>query len=406
LRQIEQDKVSIVEVVPSLLRELLIWQERNPSQKPSLIHLRWLIPTGEALTSELARLWLQAYPRIPLLNAYGPTECSDDVTHQIIDRLACLEDRGVTVPIGRPLPNLRVYVLDRHMQPQPLGVHGEIYVGGVGVGRGYLDNTARTALQFVPDPWSLRGGERLYRTGDVGYYRPDGSLVFVGRVDEQVKIRGHRIELGEIEVVIREQDGVSDCAVICQETSGASRLIAYVVGQQETQLDREGLLRSIRAILPDYMIPTLVQIDALPRTTNGKLDRRALPEPGVEAEIAVTEYIAPRNSMEEQLASIWAEVLSLPRVGIHDNFFAIGGHSLLITQILSRTSDAFQITLPVRTLFKNPTIAELAEAIEKTRSRSSELRRQAVTSVSREAFRQRRSTLTEAAANNQEHLKG
>ncbi len=400
LTQIERQQVSILEIVPSLLRAFCNWQASMPALTPPLSHLRWLIPTGEALTTDLARLWLQAYPRIPLLNAYGPSECSDDVTHHVIDRPLSSAYADVTVPIGRPLPNMRVYVLDQHMRPQPIGVQGEIYVGGVGVGRGYLADEARTALQFVPDPFSHTGGERLYRTGDRGHTCQDGSIVFTGRIDEQVKIRGYRIEPGEIAAAIREQELISDCAVVCQERDGVPQLVAYVVGQPEELLDRERLRNALQALLPAYMVPTIVPLAALPRTANGKLDRAALPVPGEDEINNEIQYVAPRNPVEEQMAAIWAEVLALPRVGIHDNFFAIGGHSLLIMQVLSRTSDTFQITLPVRALFKTPTVADLAETIEKSRTRSNELRQQqGIMSVSRTAFRQKRSALAEISEN-------
>jgi amino acid adenylation domain-containing protein len=398
LAQMEQQRVSILEIVPSLLRAFCTWLTSTPT-RPALAHLRWLIPTGEALTTDLARLWLETYPEIPLLNAYGPSECSDDVTHAIVAQPPSTTYGAVTIPIGRALPNMRVYVLDEYMQPLPIGVQGEIYAGGVGVGRGYLANATRTALQFVPDPWSQTGGGRLYRTGDRGYTLPDGSIVFTGRVDEQVKIRGYRVEPGEIAAAIREQDGVSDCAVICLERSEAAQLVAYVVSQPGTQLEQEALRKALQAILPAYMLPTIVTVDALPYTANGKLDRAALPVPGEDENANAIAYVAPRNPIEEQLATIWAEVLALPRVGIHDNFFAIGGHSLLIMQVLSRASDAFQVSLPVRALFKTPTIAELASTIEKSQARNSELRQQTVVSVSRDAFRQKRSALVEAAEN-------
>jgi amino acid adenylation domain-containing protein len=398
LAQIEQQQVSILEIVPSLLRAFCTWLAATPT-RPALSHLRWLIPTGEALTTDLARFWLQTYPEIPLLNAYGPSECSDDVTHHVVAQPPEPASSGVTIPIGRALPNMRIYVLDEHMQPLPIGVQGEIYAGGIGVGRGYLANATRTALQFVPDPWSQTGGGRLYRTGDRGYTLADGSVVFTGRIDEQVKIRGYRIEPGEIAAAVREVDGVSDCAVICLERVDGPQLVAYVVSQPGTQLDLAALRQELQTVLPAYMLPALVTVDALPRTANGKLDREALPIPGEDENAQASAYVAPRNPIEEQLATIWAEVLGLPRVGIHDNFFAIGGHSLLIMQVLSRANDAFQVSLPVRALFKTPTIAELAASIEKTLTRNSELRQQTVVSVSREAFRQKRSALVETAEN-------
>jgi Phosphopantetheine attachment site/AMP-binding enzyme C-terminal domain/AMP-binding enzyme len=330
-----------------------------------------------------------------MLNAYGPTECSDDVSHQIIMTAPGEEEVARGVPVGKAIGNMRVYVLNRQQELQPVGIAGEVYVGGVGVGRGYVGDAIRTAEVFMPDPWSEVAGGRMYRTGDVGKYRADGAIEYLGRTDQQVKVRGYRIELGEIEAVLKEFPAVQECVVVARaQTSGDKRLVAYLVARPHAVAKSSEVYDHLKERLPEYMLPSsFVLLDALPLLPNGKLDRQALPDPGEDVVRGDVEYVAPRTPLEEQLAAIWAEVLALKQVGIYDNFFTIGGHSLLITQVLARVRDAFEVTLSVRTLFKNPTIAGLAEAIERARSRSTELRKQTVVSISRDAYRQKRSSL-------------
>ncbi|WP_326640386.1 amino acid adenylation domain-containing protein [Streptosporangium sp. NBC_01755] len=332
--------VTVLEVVPSLLRAAL--DTKVTVAEPGL---RWLLVTGEALPAELCRRWLQSYPDVPVMNAYGPTECSDDVTHAVIRNPG--EVAGSRTPIGRPVRNTQLYVLGDDLQPVPVGVSGELYVGGVGVGRGYLNDSARTAAVFVADPF---GGGRLYRTGDRVVYRPDGQLEFLERRDFQVKIRGHRIELGEIETVIRSADGVRNAVV----TADRQRLVAYVVGQVEP-----GALQAhVAALLPDYMVPAVaVILDALPLTSNGKLDRKALPAPDF---TATAEGRGPRDPREEVLCALFAEVLDVDSVGIDDSFFDLGGHSLLAVRLISRVRGALGVELSVRDVFDAPTVAGLA----------------------------------------------
>ena len=358
-----EDSISIVEVVPSLLQGMIAVQEMRGEKKVMLDRLRWMIPTGEALSAELCERWLHLYPSIPLLNAYGPTECSDDVTHYVISEPTGVDAVGQMAPIGKPVGNLRVYVLDRQQQLQPVGVRGEIFIGGAGVGRGYLHDPARTAEQFLPDPWSETGGERLYRTGDTGRYRADGTLEFLGRIDQQVKIRGYRIELGEVEQVLRAQAGVKEAAVVVRE-GAAQRLVGYVVAQEGSQLSMEGLRKALSQLLPEYMVPpVIVQLHNMPLTPNGKLDRRALSDPAEQQ--AGKDYVAPRTPLEAQLAALWADVLKLPRVGLYENFFEVGGHSLLTVPLLARVQETWQVTLPLRSIFEFPTVDQLAAAIEK-----------------------------------------
>jgi hypothetical protein len=297
------------------------------------------------------------------VNNYGPTEYTVVATSGVV--VPALEGAG-TPTIGRAIANTCVYVLDRSMQPVPIGVVGELYIGGAGLARGYLRRPELTAERFIPDPFSNQPGGRLYKTGDLVRYRSDGSLDFIGRNDEQVKIRGFRIELGEIEAVLRQHSGVSDAAVITREdTPGEKRLVAYVVPEPEMPLTQGQLSHYLQARLPRYMIPApMVTLEQLPLSPNGKLDRRALPAPEAERLDPEARYISPRNAVEEMLAGVWAEVLRVERVGVYDNFFALGGHSLLATQVVSRLRDTLAVEVPLRLLFEAPSVAALAEYLQ------------------------------------------
>ncbi|HYH80510.1 MAG TPA: amino acid adenylation domain-containing protein, partial [Longimicrobium sp.] len=314
---------------------------------------------GEALPAELAA---RLRERVGALwNVYGPTETTIWSTAK---HLGAGPDVGRGhVSIGAPVANTRVYVLDRYLSPVPVGVPGELYIGGAGVARGYLGRPGLSAEKFVPDPFAAEPGARLYRTGDLARWRRDGTLDFLGRNDHQVKVRGFRIELGEIEAALRQAPGVGDCAVAAREDeTGDQRLVAYVVGEAEAAALREHLRRS----LPEYMVPSaFVFLDALPLTPNGKLDRKALPAP--ELAPAEDRYVAPRTPVEEVLAEIWAEMLRLERVGVEESFFELGGHSLLATRVVSRVRELFGVELPLRALFEHRTVAELAGRVEEMR---------------------------------------
>lgn len=352
LEQLAARGVTILETVPSMIRALLEIAEAGLE----LPALRWLIPCGEAFPPELCRQWMQRFSDLKLLNAYGPAECSDDVSYHPIEKP---KDDDLTVPIGRPVHNTRLYVLNRWLEPVPVGVPGEICVGGIQVGRGYLNRADLTAAAFIPDPFGETGG-RLYRTGDLGRYRADGVLEFLGRIDHQVKIRGHRIEPGEIEACLLTSPEVREACVVPREISeGVYRLVAYVVGAVREM----GELRAhILKTLPEYMVPAaFVFLEALPLTSSGKVDRKRLPDPDIEAQLA-HQYAAPRNPTEEILANIWAEILGVERVGIHDNFFALGGHSLLAVTLIERMRRQ-ELALDVRALFTTPTVAGLAAAV-------------------------------------------
>ncbi|HEX9940764.1 MAG TPA: amino acid adenylation domain-containing protein, partial [Thermoanaerobaculia bacterium] len=359
LGEADSSGVTVLETVPSLLRLMLDEIAARQEAAPSLSRLRWMIPTGEALPPGLCRRWLELYPHIPLVNAYGPTECSDDVTHWIVRTAP--DDRQAHIPIGRPVPNLRLYTLGQAMQPLPAGVPGELYVGGAGVGRGYLGDSGRTAAAWVPDPFSEAPGDRLYRTGDLARRLADGRIEFLGRTDHQVKVRGHRIELGEIEAALASHPAVRQAAVLAREdTPGDRRLVAYVVAEPGSEPSTAELRRALAERLPDAMIPAaFLVLEAFPLTPSGKLDRKALPAPDATRPALDQGYSAPQTPAEETLARIWAQVLRLDRVGVHDNFFELGGDSILCIQVVTRAGQA-GLQLTPRQMFLHQTIAELA----------------------------------------------
>jgi amino acid adenylation domain-containing protein len=315
---------------------------------------------GEALPLDLAA---ELLPRIgSLWNVYGPTETTIWST---VEPVTVPAGSGGSVPIGKPIANTGIYLLDRHLNPVPAGVAGELYVGGAGVARGYLGRPELTAERFVPDPYSHVHGARLYRTGDLARHLRDGRVVYVGRTDFQVKVRGYRIELGEIEAALARHPAVAQCvAVVREETAGNPQIAAYYVAAEGQAASVGNLRAALREELPDYMIPSLfVALPVLPLTPNGKVDRKALPAPGGGRPDLGREYVAPEGEVQEKLAAIWAEVLRVERVGAGDNFFELGGHSLMATQVLSRVQEAFGVELPLRSMFNSPTVAGLAEAV-------------------------------------------
>jgi amino acid adenylation domain-containing protein/non-ribosomal peptide synthase protein (TIGR01720 family) len=301
-----------------------------------------------------------------LINHYGPTENSVVTT---CGALKVNGEIGVPPPIGRPIANTQVYILDNYGRCVPVGVAGELHIGGVGLARGYLNHPELTAEKFIPNVFSSEGGARLYRTGDLTRYLPNGEIEFLGRIDHQVKVRGFRIELGEVEAVLDAYPGMRECVVVAREGLGEEiQLIAYTVAEKNGEGDVQHWLAYLKEKLPEHMIPAaFVQLDKLPLTPNGKVDRRALPAPERSRPELEKNYLAPRNALERTLAGIWSALLGLDQVGIHDNFFHLGGHSLLATQVISRIRASSEIELPLRSLFANPTIAELGEHIETLR---------------------------------------
>jgi amino acid adenylation domain-containing protein len=356
---IKENRITIVEIVPALLKVFLEYVASLPEEQRKLPDLKWLMVTGESAPVELVNTWFQLYASIKVVNAYGPTEASDDIAQLILE--GPLPANKKTVPIGRPLGNLNLYVLDNHLQLVPIGVPGEICVSGVGVGVGYWKDEEKTRSSFVPNPFPGTSGEVIYRTGDLGKWLPDGNLEFLGRIDHQVKIRGYRIELGEIEAALGQHAAVREAVVVAREdTPDNKALAAYVVPGQEPRVSAGNLADFLKQKLPSYMVPaSFVFLEKLPLTPNGKVDRKALPVPGRDSACKKS-FVPPRTPVEELLAGIWAEVLKIDRVSIDDDFFELGGHSLLATQVISRVRRALQVELALRNIFETPTVAGLA----------------------------------------------
>ncbi len=351
--------VTMLEVVPSLLQVLV-----DEPAFAACQHLHLMVSGGDALSFELQqRFFAHApSPACALYNTYGPTEAAIDVTCWICEHTPA----QTTVPIGFPITNTQIYLLDPFGNLAPIGVPGDLHIGGLNLARGYLNRPDLTAEHFIPDPFSSIPGARLYRTGDLARYRADGALEYIGRSDQQVKLRGVRIELGEVEAVLRQHPLVHECAVLAREdVVGNKRLVAYVVLQQQQPNARSILYQYTTENLPISMAPSLfVLLETLPLTPNGKIDRHALPAPNLTQPDANELFVAPLTPQQELLTIIWADLLSLAQVSIHSNFFALGGHSLLATQVISRIRQLLQIELPLRTLFECPTIATLAQYIQ------------------------------------------
>jgi len=332
--------------------------------------LRLVIVGGEGMSPNALRLWQQTpLNRVRLLNAYGPTETTITATSFEISPDYSTDTPSRMIPIGRPLGNRKIYILDRYGNPVPIGEAGELHIGGDGLARGYLNRPELTAEKFIGNPFSNDGAARLYKTGDRARYLPDGNIEFLGRMDNQVKLRGYRIELGEIEAVLGQHPAIREAVVTVREDNpGHKQLVGYVVDRMLSELKVSELRGYLKEKLPEYMVPSaFVFLDKLPLTANGKVDRRALPAPTQSRPELDETFSVPRTPTEDLLANIWAVVLKLEKVGIHDNFFDLGGHSLLATQVMSRLTKAFQIELPLRSLFESPTVAGLAERIEASR---------------------------------------
>ncbi len=360
VKLIAEQRITTLHFVPSMLQVFL-----EESGLESCASLKRVVCSGEALPFELQERFFASL-NAELHNLYGPTEAAVDVTFW-----ECKRDSGLrTVPIGQPIANTQIYLLDRRLQPVPIGVAGELYIGGVGVARGYLNRPELTAERFIADPFSAKDGARLYKTGDLARYLPDGNIEYLGRIDDQVKIRGFRIELGEIEAVLGQHEAVRDAVVLVREDQpGDKRLVAYVVAAPAAAAPAFSELRGfLSEKLPEYMVPSAyILLDEIPLTPNGKVDRRALPVPDEARPELGGVYVAPSTELEEAVAGIWAEVLKVERVGVHDNFFELGGHSLLVTQVVSRLRKSLQVELPLRSLFESPTVVGLAETIKKVK---------------------------------------
>ena len=366
---IRDEHINLVELVPVVFRSLIDYVNDLPVENARFPQLRFMMSTGEALSSELVDRWFSLYPEIPLANTYGPTEASDDVTLLVL-RAPISDGQAAVVPIGRPLPNLFLFILDPHLRLAPQGVPGEIGVAGIGVGEGYWRQPEKTAAAFVPSPFPEVSGGSMYRTGDLGRWLPDGTIEFLGRIDQQVKVRGFRVEVGEVEAVLRKYPFIRDAAVVAvEDRTGTNRLVAYFVADEGRPVDVTELRQFLRGSLTDQMIPAaMVRLKALPVTPLGKVDRKALSKMENVAEVIAT-HVAPRDEIEEAIAGAWTLMLGQSRIGIHDNYFEIGGDSILIIYICAELKRVgLQIT--PRQFFLYPTIAQLAAEV---RSASAQL---------------------------------
>ncbi|HYH19579.1 MAG TPA: amino acid adenylation domain-containing protein [Azospirillum sp.] len=366
IAEVARRGVTALQIVPAMMRAVIEEAELYDCGPPGLGALRWMVPTGEALPADLCRRWLDLYPAIPILNTYGSTECSDDQCHYRMDRLSAADAVLPVVTIGTPIRNMTAHVLDRTLSPVPPGVVGELYIGGVGVGRGYRGDPARTAASFVPDPFSPEPGARLYKTRDMARRRADGLIDFLGRVDHMIKLRGLRIEPGEIEVALCRHPAVAQASVQARpHPSGERRLVAYLVlsgAHSGPGPEDDELRRFLAGHLPQSMVPEHFRVlDAMPLTANGKLDDKRLPAPDWQA-VDEDRFVAPRTPAEEAIAAIWAQALGLERIGVMDDFFAIGGDSIRSIQIAARCQRA-GLPMQPHDLFQHRTVAALAEAL-------------------------------------------
>jgi amino acid adenylation domain-containing protein len=356
---------------PINLRDWLISQKITMSFVPTpvaqeLLSLEWATESIALRYILTGGDKLHQYPSVSIpfqvVNNYGPTENTVVTTSGLV---VAQEQNQISPTIGQPIANTQVYILDQQLQPVPVGVPGELHIGGAGLARGYLNRPELTQEKFIPNPFKETQGSRLYKTGDLARYLPDGNIEYLGRIDNQVKIRGFRIELGEVEAVLTQHPVVRETVVIARENSaGDKQLVAYLVPHQEPAPTNSDLRHFLKAQLPDYMMPSaFVVLEALPLTPNGKVDRRALPQPELRPELEPT-FVAPQTPTEELVASIWEKVLRVSQVGINDNFFELGGHSLLATQLLLQVNDACRVELPLSKLFEAPTVASLSNYIE------------------------------------------
>jgi len=353
-RLLRQQRVTVMACVPSLLRALL-----EDADFARCDALRLLFCGGEPLPRDLHDRFREMLPRCRLVHLYGPTEAA--ITSLFFECDAALAEERV--PLGRPVTGLRAHVVDEQLHLAPCAVPGEIALAGVGLADGYLGRPDLTAERFVPDPYATAPGARLYRTGDLAKRRADGTLSFVGRADHQVKVRGFRIEAGEIETALERMSGVARAAAVARRDGGEARLVAYVASAGGAPPSEAEMRAELRRVLPEYMVPSLfVTLEALPLNANGKIDRAALPEPGKTVRSA--EWVAPRTPVEETICEVWQAVLGRDRVGAGDDFFEIGGDSLLATQVVARLKAAFAIDLPLRRFFQGSTVEALAAAVE------------------------------------------
>ncbi|MBB4372446.1 amino acid adenylation domain-containing protein [Bradyrhizobium sp. cir1] len=362
-REIEREDITVLEIVPSLLRVILDRMDEARVQR-AFAKLRLLISTGEPLPVDLCRAWFARCPKVPLINAYGASECSDDVSlHRLTKAPATATGN---VPVGAPLPNTQLYVLDANLQPQPVGVTGELCIGGAGVGRFYVNDPAQSRQRFLPDPFSRQAGGRLYRTGDLARRRTDGTIECLGRADHQVKVRGYRIELKEIENALTDHPDVRTGIVEPRrEAGGDVRLIAHIVAEPGSRVSASELREFLKSRLPGHAIPSaFLFLDQVPLNAHGKIDRAALLAPPQQETSAPDAAVPARRFTEKVLSDIWIDLLKVESLGVTDNFFDLGGHSLLAGQAMARVARALGVSLPIKTIFEAPTVEELARRVD------------------------------------------
>jgi amino acid adenylation domain-containing protein len=378
LNYIDQHELDVLDCTPSQLKLLLAaGLNKDTRRAPKL-----MLVGGEAIDESI---WTQLaeHQQTRFFNVYGPTECTVDATWTAVT------DAADQPTIGRPIPNAQAYILDKNLKPAGVHLSGELFISGAGLARGYLDSPERTADRFIPDDLSGAEGARLYRTGDLARYAPDGSIIFTGRNDAQVKVRGHRIELGEIESVLRQHDQIKQAVVVAREAANARegtnireapsareatstdlRLVAYVVTADNNKIDTGELRQQLSEQLPDYMVPSfVVALEELPLTRNGKVDLNALPAPETAQRSRNEHYVAPRNEIEATITCVWEEVLGVEQIGINDNFFDAGGHSLLMVQVHNKLTDLFDKKISIVEMFAKPTIGALAEYFSESTDR-------------------------------------
>ena len=360
--------------IDALFLTTALFNQMAQSVPEAFASLRYLLFGGEASDAQAAKRVLERGKPQHLLHLYGPTEGTTFTTWYEVNEVAA---GARTVPIGRPLSNTEVWVLDRQMQLVPVGVAGELFISGDGIAREYLGEPELTADKFVPHPYSTKPGSRLYRTGDLVRYLSDGNIRFLKRRDHQVKIRGFRVELGEIEAALDQYWAITESVVIDRDDlGGGTRLVAYIVSEEGVEPAAAELHAFLKEKIPSYMIPSIfVTIEEIPLTPNGKVNRRELPVPEFSESAANENFVAPRTPVEETLAGIWGEILGVPQVGVESNFFDLGGHSLLATRVISQIRENFGVELPLRVLFESPTIAGLAQHLEAVQPKDTQLQR-------------------------------
>ena len=359
-----KEKITIFESVPSLMKLLL---NEIPENNTFLKHLKWMLMTGEALDVSLVNKWFDVFPKIKLVNAYGPTEASDDITHYFLDRKLPVSEQNV--PIGKSIQNLKVYVLNKGLSLCPIGIKGEICVSGIGVGKGYWNDKVKTDASFVSNPYLKdiedQSHSLLYKTGDIGYYREDGNIICLGRKDDQIKIRGNRIEIQEIEYKIKKFEEIRDTVVMVRDDMGDKYLCAYYISNKI--FDISSFKNNLARELPDYMMPSVfVEINEIPLSHNGKVDKKSLPIPQL---VSIKEYLPPQNNTEKNLVKIWSDLLGIDEmtIGRDSDFFELGGHSLKATMLITKIHKELKVELQPSVIFEKSKLSDIAKEIYKSK---------------------------------------